>query len=38
MLFNDLIIVTKKRGAKKHRCLVAIPLGCLILWEGMHTQ
>ncbi len=34
MLFNDLLIVTKKRGPKKHRCLSAIPLRCLIQWEG----
>ncbi|ELR10970.1 RhoGEF domain containing protein [Acanthamoeba castellanii str. Neff] len=34
MLFNDLLIVTKKRGLKRHRCLSAIPLRCLILWEG----
>lgn len=33
MLFNDLLIVTKKRGLKRHRCLSAIPLRCLILWE-----
>lgn len=34
MLFNDMVLVTRKQGPKKHQCMTAIPLKFLLVWAG----